>query len=470
MRNLSILFLITSILCATLCAQHPQDTKMNKSPFLPWPKVRPSTLIGPDGNLDAYQEAYSKDLSYVISHANTDPALVGDFTVPDPLVNPETGVRIASADEWPALREVHMANLKKYLFGELPPPPQSRDVEVLIEKEVFEGTAIMRIVKLTLHNDGKSHEIVVLCHIPKRKNPVPCIVAMSFPGNHATTDDQDVPLSKWPEMQSARGSQKNRWDYRMMTDAGYAVVTCARYDFYPDKILGRKDSIFRLFHDEKELGVNARQYTAISGWAYGYTILRELAETFPEIDPARIWAHGHSRLGKTALWTIANDPKWAGATSNCSGAAGAALSRHNYGESLECIDYFLEWWVTEECSKFAATPEELPFDQNILIAMAAPRPMMVTSATEDKWADPPGQFLAVKGAEPAYEILGKKPLPSQTYPKIQELLMSDGLAYYERYGIHDVTDLDWIYTIRFFEYATGLKGERIEGWNEKILE
>ena len=41
---------------------------------------------------------------------------------------------------------------------------------------------------------------------------------------------------------------------------------------------------------------------------------------------------------------------------------------------------------------------------------------------------------------------------------------------YERYGIHDVTDLDWIYTIRFFEYATGLKGERIEGWNEKILE
>ena len=52
---------------------------MNKSPFLPWPKVRPSTLIGPDGNLDAYQEAYSKDLSYVISHANTDPALVGDF-------------------------------------------------------------------------------------------------------------------------------------------------------------------------------------------------------------------------------------------------------------------------------------------------------------------------------------------------------------------------------------------------------
>ena len=107
---------------------------MNKSPFLPWPKVRPSTLIGPDGNLDAYQEAYSKDLSYVISHTNTDPALVGDFTGPDPLVNPETGVRIASADEWPALREVHMANLKKYLFGELPPPPQSRDVEVLIEK------------------------------------------------------------------------------------------------------------------------------------------------------------------------------------------------------------------------------------------------------------------------------------------------------------------------------------------------
>lgn len=417
--------------------------------FLPWPRTPLFTLAKPDGDMKPFWEAHARDFAYVQPNTNFAESASGDLPIPSTLVNPDTGVRITTPEEWPALRKLHLRNITRIFYGELPPKPQSREVELLKEKEVFDGTALQRILKLTLCNDGKRHEVTVLCYIPKAAQPVPAIVAMNFPGNHGCTDDPDVPLSPWRDQQKPRGEGKNRWNFRLLTDAGFAVITCARYDFYPDDVFGRKESVFRLFHDESELTPRDRQYTSISAWAYGYSILRELAASFPEINAKDIWAHGHSRLGKTALWTIANDPEWAGAISNCSGCAGAKISRRNYGETLEVIDHFFPWWVTHEALPYAQNPAILPFDQHTLIALAAPRPVLVTSAHEDQWADPMGQFLAVKGAQETYELLGGKPLPSQEYPALEEVLMSPSLGYYERHGIHDVTDQDWTNVINF---------------------
>ncbi|GEM_PF-1934745 len=424
-----------------------------QEPFLPWEKTVLSTLIKEDENLDAYWKQWSKDWEYIWPNANYDESKAGNLPLPSILVNPETGKAITSPEEWPALRQIHLKNITKIFYGELPPLPEAQEFKTIWSKDVFEGTATERLISLTLHNKGKSHTATILAFIPKADHPVPAIVAMNFPGNHGCLDDKDVPLSTWRDQQTNRGSGKSRWDFRLLTDAGFAVFTCARYDFYPDDILGRKESVFRLFYDEKELTPQSRNLTAISAWAYGYSRIREMAAEFPEIDAKRIWAHGHSRLGKTALWTIANDPEWAGAISNCSGCEGAALSRRRYGELLEGVDHLLSWWTTPACKPYAENPALLPFDAHTIIAMAAPRPILVTSAKEDQWADPMGQFLAVKAAQEIYQFLGRPTLPSQDYPKLQELLMCPSLGYYERYGIHDVTDQDWTYTLRFIEQA-----------------
>jgi len=428
-------------------------TPFDEAPFLPWEKVDLTTLITSDEKLDDYSRQWSKDWEYVTSRTNYDEAKAGDLPLPSILANPETGKAISAPEEWPALRQLHLKNIARLFYGELPPPPEAQEVKTIWSKDVFEGTATERLIRLTLHNDGKSHSATILAFIPKADHPVPAIVAMNFPGNHGCTSDPDVPLSDWRGQKAPRASGASRWDFRLLTDAGFAVFTCARYDFYPDDILGRRESVFRLFHDEAELTPQARQFTAISAWAYGYSRLREVAAELPEIDAKRIWAHGHSRLGKTALWTIANDPHWAGAVSNCSGCEGAALSRRRYGELLEGIDHFLPWWTTAECRPYAEHPETLPFDAHTLIALAAPRPVLVTSAKEDQWADPMGQFLAVRAAQEIYRFLGRPTLPSQEYPRLQELLMCPSLGYYERYGLHDVTDQDWTYALRFIVQA-----------------
>ena len=424
------------------------------TPFLPWPKKQHYEEIPEDGNLERYQAALSQDLDYIFSHTNYEESLAGNLPLPDLLKDPETGIAITEPSQWPALRQKHLANLERILYGALPPLPQSQQVEVLQEKEVFQGTAILRILRLTLENQGKTHQATLLCHIPRRSYPVPALVAMNFMGNHACTRDPDVPVSSWPQLAAnPRGAQANRWDFRLLCDAGFAVVTCAYYDFYPDHVLGRPQSVYQLFHAPQELTPKNREFTAISAWAYGYSRLREAAAALPEIDPAQLWAHGHSRLGKTALWTIAHDDQWAGAISNCSGCGGAALSRRNYGEALECIDHVLSWWTTGNCRPYAEPPEPLPFDQHTLLAMAAPRPVLVTSAKEDQWADPMGQFLAVREAQKAYRFLGNPGLPSSEYPALGELLMSPCQGYYERYGIHDVTNEDWQNTIRFIRQS-----------------
>ena len=43
--------------------------------------------------------------------------------------------------------------------------------------------------------------------------------------------------------------------------------------------------------------------------------------------------------------------------------------------------------------------DRLPFDQNCLAAMVAPRPLLYGCAVEDTWANPPGQFEMLQSAD-----------------------------------------------------------------------
>ena len=154
---------------------------------------------------------------------------------------------------------------------------------------------------------------------------------------------------------------------------------------------------------------------------------------------------GHSRTGKTALWAAAQDERFAIAISNNSGAGGAALARRIFGEA---VTHSPEIWFCRNYRRFANNEAALPVDQHELIALIAPRPVYVASATEDLWADPRGEFLSALHAEPVYRLFGLRGLGVSEMPAADKPV-GETIGYHLRTGKHDITAYDWQQYLNF---------------------
>ena len=314
---------------------------------------------------------------------------------------------------------------------------------------MFGGRGSRREVTLHLQNGRRQHSVDILWYLPNRNGKrIPAVVGLNFMGNAAATEETDLP----PDSTEFKpGQQAHRWQIPMLLDAGISLITAPRNSFFHDVRDGRRTSIFRLFHRPQELTRTHREFTAISAWAWGCSLLLDLALTEPDIDPRQIWVHGHSRLGKTALWAAANDPRFAGAVSNDSGCCGAALTRdrHPASESLSFITKTFPWWFQSALDAYAAREEELPLDQHFLAALTAPRPLLIASAAEDVWADPFNEYRGAKAVGSVYRLFGARGIGSAPFPKPEAPIFGDRVGYYLRTGKHDVTATDWTFVLEF---------------------
>src|SRR6185369_11358159 len=180
----------------------------------------------------------------------------------------------------------------------------------------------------------------------------------------------------------------------------------------------------------------------IAAWAWGIMRAVDYLHMNPDIDTARIAVVGHSRLGKTALLAGAFDDRIDLIIPLQAGCGGTAPSRGKIGESVEKINTSFPHWFNDEFTKFNTQPEKLPFDQNCLVALCAPRPVLFANAQEDTWANPDGQFDVLKAADPVYRLLGAGGLDAKTMPELNRLVDSK-LGYFIRPGKHSMTPTDW---------------------------
>ena len=137
-------------------------------------------------------------------------------------------------------------------------------------------------------------------------------------------------------------------------------------------------------------------------------------ETDKDVDARRVAIVRQSRLGKTVLWAGARDTRFAMVIASCSGEGGAARARRNYGETNKNMAVHYGYQFCSNYQKFQDNVNLMPVDTHELLALIAPRPLYLSTGSEDQWSDPRGEFLAAVAAGPVYRLLGKQGLDSSS--------------------------------------------------------
>jgi hypothetical protein len=150
------------------------------------------------------------------------------------------------------------------------------------------------------------------------------------------------------------------------------------------------------------------------------------------------------------MWAGAHDTRFALVIASCSGEGGAALSRRNYGETIAHLvaPTRYPYQFCANYAKYAAHPDQLPVDAHELIALIAPRPVLLQTGSTDSWSDPKGEFLAAVAAGPVYRLLGKQGLETDQWPPAGTPILHD-IGYYMHNGGHGTLPADWDIFLQF---------------------
>jgi len=262
--------------------------------------------------------------------------------------------------------------------------------------------------------------------IPKNKENIPFFVHINF--------RPDVPDRYQPTEE--------------LVDNGYAVISFCHKDVTSDDgDFGNGVAPFILGATEQQTDTDCGK---IAMWSWAASKIMDYAETIPELDKSRATVVGHSRLGKTALLTGAQDSRFSLVISNDSGCSGAAVTRGKQGETIEVITRVFPYWFCKNYQKYSGKHEALPFDQHWLVAASLPARICIGSAEEDLWADPEAEFLSCVLAEEYGKHFGLKVFPEVTeFPKTGDRIAGNMACYHVRSGCHFFSRTDWLSYMAF---------------------
>lgn len=376
--------------------------------------------------------------------SNYDEAKVGSYTLPDPLVL-QNGQPVRTADQW--FKERRREIIKLYedeIYGRIPQrAPKLNFTVAETDRSALAGMAVRKhLVGHLGAPDGPA--INVFLYLPANANgPVPVLLHLTF-----STVDPGMPAPS--SMNSTRPHPSEAGPLTNILARGYGYATVRYTELEGDSSTNNLTLARKLALAPNQTKPAADEWGTITVWAWGVSRVLDYLETDPAVDAKRVALIGHSRLGKTALWAGAHDPRFALVFSSCAGEMGSALSRRDYGETVDDMAANFPYWFAGNFQKYSGHWNAMPVDAHMLIAINAPRPVFLTGGTQDQWADPRGEFLAAVAAGPVYRLLGQKDLGETEGPPLDKPLTSGTLGFLYHTGAHAILPIDWQ---AFFDFS-----------------
>ena len=349
--------------------------------------------------------------------------------LPDPLTL-KNGRRVGSADEWWRLRRPEIAEaFDREVYGRVPPVVPKVAWNVTRTETGTNGDVAVVVKTIVGHVDNTAYPPVVvdmqltLTTPANAGGPVPVMMELAFGG-----PGRGAPAALEPSWQ------------QQVLHKGWGYASIVPTSVQADNGAGLTQGIIGLVNKGRPRGVE--DWGALRAWAWGASRALDYFETDNDVDAKQVGIEGLSRYGKAALLAMAYDQRFAIGFIASSGAGGAKVQRHVFGEQVENIAGVSEYhWMAGNFLKYAGplTAGDLPVDAHELVAMCAPRPVFISAGSqqvEGGWIDAKGMFLAAVGAGPVYRLLGKKDLGTIEFPPMETALVDGDLAFRQHAGGH----------------------------------
>jgi pimeloyl-ACP methyl ester carboxylesterase len=346
-----------------------------------------------------------------------------------PLLISSAGKQIASASDWTKVRRPEILELfRENVFGRVPDTKYTKSFKVVnTDRNAMNGAATLKQVEITIASGGKSLVIHLTLFVPNKVDkPVPVFLLIDNRGPNNTDPTRKLKSPFWPAEE--------------VIARGYAISVFSNADLDPDDFDDFKNGIHGLLDRGRR---KPDAWGSLAAWAWGASRCMDYFEKDKDIDSRKVAVVGHSRGGKTALWTGAEDQRFSVVIANESGAGGASLARRRYGETVARISSAFPHWFCTNYNKYAGNEEAMPFDMHMLLALTAPRALYIDAASDDLWGDPRGCYLSLLNALPAFQLFDKASSVPALMPPLNRQVMSGHVGFHIRDGVHDMTVQDW---------------------------
>ena len=380
--------------------------------------------------------------------ANYDESKANPFPFLPEVLTLKNGKKVKTAKSWIKKRRPEIIeDFDREIYGRVPKNTPKVSWEVISVLDTMNGTVPIKVKKMLGHVDNSSYpdikvDISMTLTTPSNATkPVPVMTEFGFV----------FPAGMRRPPLNPNASIEPTWQQQVLAKGwGYAILL--PNSIQADNGAGLTQGIIGLMN--KGQYRKADDWGSLRAWAWGASRALDYFETDKDVDAKKIGIEGHSRYGKAALVAMAYDSRFSITYVSSSGEGGAKLHRRNWGEIIENVAGSSEYhWMAGNFMKYAGplTWNDLPVDSHQLVALCAPRPVFIGAGDKgDYWVDAKGMFMAGAAAGEVYELLGKKGMGTNDFPKLETSLIEGDIGFRQHAGGHTPAP-NWPTFIQFAE-------------------